>query len=191
MCYAQYVMLSYDRLRCVIYAPCYAMLCNTYHTYARMTAETGDVDLRRRRHASMSTTSESPAPLQRNKICQMQSIIVFCDQLIRRAPILEHGKGNCKQQSVIQYQIIWFFLWPIDPPSFNPGAWQGQLQTAGCNSVSKSMVCSMTNWSAELQSWSMARAIASGRLQSSIKLYDLPLRQEAISYHMLWFGVFV
>ena len=28
------------------------------------------------------------------------------------------------------------FLWPIDPPSFNPGAKQWQLQAAGCNSVS-------------------------------------------------------
>ena len=64
----------------------------------------------------------------------------FCDQLIRRASILEHGNGNCKPQAVIQYQSLWFFLWPIDPPSFNPGAWRWQLQTAGCNSVSNSMI---------------------------------------------------
>ena len=60
------------------------------------------VDMRLR----MSTTSESPAPLQRKKICQTQNIIAFCDQLIRRAPTLEHGKGNCKQQAVIQYQNL-------------------------------------------------------------------------------------
>ena len=36
----------------------------------------------------------------------------FCDQLIRRASILEHGDGNCKPQAAIQYQILWFIASP-------------------------------------------------------------------------------
>ena len=35
---------------------------------------------------------------------------------------------------------------------------------------------SVTNWSAEFQSWSIAMVIASSRLQSSIKFYDLSFR---------------
>ena len=62
-----YVVL-YDMLRYVMYAPCYVMLCYTFHTYAPMTTETGDFDPRRRRHASMSQISKSLALLQRNKI---------------------------------------------------------------------------------------------------------------------------
>ena len=122
---------------------CCDMLCNVMISYRNHLPLFNEMTSSKCKLLSLSVThwfaelqSWSMATAIANRRLQFSTKVYgsLCDQMIRRASTLEHGNGNCKPQAVMQYQSLWFFLWPIDPPSFNPGAWRWQLQTAGCNS---------------------------------------------------------